>query len=115
MLSVKYTIYRDDNSVLYSQRIKMDGGSQILCRYDEADIYPMLGEVTTWDAETFFFSDMDGLITELLNVRETLTKPFDIEYLDDIVRLCQKCKANKKGQIVFNPLVDIIDLTPAKT
>lgn len=110
MFSVRYVIYDDDGNIFYSQELKQEGSSAILCRYDEEDIYPILSEITTFDIERFYSTEMDSLIQELLKLKRTLTKDFEVIYVNEIISLCQKCKERNKGQVVFNPFTDIIKI-----
>ena len=113
MLSVRYVIYRDNGDVLYSHEIKMDGGSAIVCR-DEESIYPILSEITTVDIERFYPNEMDSLINELNELKRVLTKEFQLEYVEEIIGLCKKCRNKNEGQIVFDPFVDRIKFDTTK-
>lgn len=109
MLNVKYVIYRNNGDILYSQQIKMDGGSAILCR-DEEDVYPILSEITTFDIERFYPNEMKDLINELLKLKRTLTREFELDYVEDIINICQKCQKRNKGEVVFNPFTDKVKI-----
>lgn len=109
MISIKYLVYTNKTNLLYSQEIKKYGGDSLLCR-DEEDIYPILSEITTFDIERFLPEDMDDLIHDLRKLKQNLNKKNDISYINDIIKLCEKCRDSNDGYIIFNPFVDRLEL-----
>ena len=109
MISVKYSIYSDEGLLLYSQEIKKHGSAALFLNKDEEE-YPILSEITAFDIEVFFSEEMNDLIEELNYLKKSLKDKSDIVYLEEIIRLCQKCQDNNVGEIKFNPFTNLVKI-----
>lgn len=115
MISVKYSIYGNEGRVLYSQDIRKYGSAAIFFQTQEdADNYPTLSEITAVDIERFFPEDMSQIIQELTKLQSSLISDDDKSYIDEIIRLCKRCRDSDKGQIIFNPFLERVKFDTAK-
>lgn len=109
MISIKYLVGDKKGGIAHCSEIIKNGNESFLWQ-DNADKYPMLSEVTTFDIETFFPEEMDSLIQELISVKKSLQDELEIHHIDEIIILCENCKAENKGQIVFNPFTNTVKI-----
>lgn len=78
-----------------------EGNVDYLVKGENNPAFPYLAEVEMDDYSTFDFTDMDGIIEELLRVRAEVTDPADKAHIDDIIRLARKCKEMPDTVLTF--------------
>lgn len=109
MISIKYLVSDKKGSITHCSEVIKNGNESFLWQDDE-DKYPILSEVTTFDIETFFPEEMNDLIQELINVKKELKDEENVNHINKIIGLCQKCQERNEGQIVFNPFTNLVKI-----
>lgn len=83
------------------ERTSKKDNADYLAKGEDNPDFPYLSLVESYDYSTFDWEEMDAIIAELLQVKRELQNPEDLAHIDDIIRLCHKCKENKDTCLTF--------------
>jgi hypothetical protein len=90
-----------DNKEEVIERITKENNADYLVKGEDNPEFPYLSQVENYDYSTFGAHRMDGLIKELLIVREEVNAPDDKAHIDDIIHLAKKCKRMSDTVLTF--------------
>jgi hypothetical protein len=83
------------------ERITKDNNADYLVKGEDNKEFQYLAQVEIDDYSVYWAENMDGLIEELLRVRQEVSDPADQEHIDDIIRLAKKCKETPGTVLTF--------------
>ncbi len=91
--------FSKNNEVI--ERLFKEGNVDYLIKGENNPDFPYLSEVEENDYSVFNETDMDGVVQELLKVRQEVSDIEDQYHIDDIVRLANQCKNTPGTVLVF--------------
>jgi hypothetical protein len=101
MITITWIMHTSDGNILHKEKVSREGNDSYLCQ-DNGD-YKLLEEITQVDIERYFSQEMELMISELKDLKLSVENDQDAKHIDDIIKLCCKCKECPNSQIVFNP------------
>jgi hypothetical protein len=96
---IKVTLATKSRNQLKS--IHKQGNTSYLVKGTDNAEFPYLSQVESDDYSVFEATDMDGIISELLRVREEVEILENQQHIDDIIQLAKECKETPNTVLVF--------------
>ena len=83
------------------ESVSKGGNVEYLAKGEGNPNFPYLSQVESYDHAVFSPLRMDGIIKELLVVRDEVADSYDKAHIDDIIRLAERCKNTPDTVLVF--------------